>query len=142
MAVREILKIRVGQDCIDRGIPRMTGLCPIWWALWPMLQEGRRIEVERNYVIFYVPVKGEPITNKTGFLPRKLSDKLVGEMKEAFFAGAATAYLLILNAPDLGDKRALELVESLHEEVDDFGQRLDERYIGPELGGERIDEQD
>lgn len=70
------------------------------------------------------------------FIPRKLGDNLVGEMKEAFFAGAATAFLLIMNAPDLGDENAVELVDDMYKEVEDFGRRLDERHIGPELGGE------
>lgn len=70
------------------------------------------------------------------FVPRKYGGGLVNEMKECFFAGAATAFLLIVNAPDLGDQGALELIEEMYKEVEDFGERLDKRHIGPELGGE------
>lgn len=70
------------------------------------------------------------------FIPKKLGESLVGEMREAFFAGAATAFLMIVNAPDFGDGNALDLITDMYEEVQDFGRRLDERHIGPEIGGE------
>ena len=56
MAVRKILKVKVDQSCIDKGVPKMNDRCPIWWALLPKLQTGCFVKVFDNVLKLYAPV--------------------------------------------------------------------------------------
>ena len=71
MAVRTILRVKVDQEFIDRGVSGYTGGCPVWWALMSMVKEGRRIEVYRKHLIFYVPTEQAPSPAKC-YLQRNL----------------------------------------------------------------------
>ena len=79
MATRKILRVKVTRECIDKGKPGYSGGCPVWLALMSMAKEGRRIEVDRNHLVFYVPTEQSPlILQRTQPLPREARDFIEG----------------------------------------------------------------
>ena len=71
---------------------------------------------------------------RKSFIPRKLSPKLVAEMRQAFFSGAATIWTLFLAISEMDTDQALAKLDDLYAEIVDFGELLDEQYLGPGLG--------
>ena len=69
------------------------------------------------------------------FVPRRASSRQLEEMREAYFAGAATLYrLLLAGADDTGDPNEVTewdqvFIVRVAREINTFGHDLDRKYL-------------
>lgn len=66
-------------------------------------------------------------------LPADASDVQLQECRQAFFAGAAILMQSIMQTLDPGTEPTdadLERMSSIQAELDEFGQQIDQRYLG------------
>ena len=73
---------------------------------------------------------------RKSMIPKKLSPKLVKELKQAFFAGAAAMYSLMIDIGDMDEAEQLSEIDRLHAEISDFWGMIDVRYLGHRQQGD------
>ena len=67
---------------------------------------------------------------RKSLVPRRLSPKLVKELRQAFFGGAAAIFLLMQEIGDLDEVGMAAVLDALHAEVAEFAESIDVRYLG------------
>lgn len=66
-------------------------------------------------------------------IPRDAPEIQVNECRQAFYAGAAILFHALMTALDPGDDPTtadLQRMADIQNELDEFGQQIDKRYLG------------